>query len=1486
MKKFNRALALLLCTCMFITSVPVKGLADATVESKNSLVSYGDADSDKDVDMQDVLLMEKYVKGNEVEIDEVNADVNADGAVDETDVTLVKDYLVGNIATLTPKLCTITFDTQGGESIAPIKVGKGYSIKKDIPSAVKNDAVFTGWKKSDGSTFYKDDKVTEDLILVATYQEMDKKESILHIDSYSITDQEPNITFDVMGDFTSIEEIKENITLVPKDGKAPVEIKIEDNSDGTFNIGAKEGFTPGGAYALTLNQGLDFTDKETAIRTVNFTIIKEEKDEIYYSTDLIFIKDTEEMTYSIEGVSDVLDVLEVALLTTDGNADNTVQGTFTMSDNTLSIGDMVCIYENVDPRDRDYTQNTYEDDSMAYIRISDVDGNTYSFESLDNDDVGDVFMMPDSIPFKVNTLPTEQTGTVNRNDYDAATRVMLGLTDVPEYKNGDFIIFYNVEFEEVDENSEAVYAKVTGLEGDTVSYKLVNKEYVEDYMGMYVKQRMDGDKLLEEIDEEALIESIEENAAASGFVEEAVPQLIQSAMASTEVVESMKSIGITDEYIDELKEKGILSNEILNEASSGIQNEVSYEIERKRISARIIEKTPFEDSVGVEICVDFIISIDNNFSNGSTKSTKLEFFTEFEEKVTIDINVDFEDQWEWYFIFPVLKEIECDVALDINNFTATRLNAQCYTIKRKWHEELWNKLMKLDAEEIDVLKDVLCLEVIKDKITSFKEFGEAIDLDELKEELLEILGKEDDDIIALVESECVDEAVIALALEEVINKIKDRFRNIEMEGEIYTFDEIWNELERENVSVIYSNSASKSSKEAKMVVDILMEKYSSMLSSEPIWCEIVNVKLFEYKFNIKVVAINLSANFVIKTNANISICADVEYQVGKRYNYWFKLMEEQSGYNETDLVDETFGFKFHVMGGLQLYATVKLAVDIGIISTNLASIGANVEFGPYLKLYGYFYYIFTNRRVANTDEWYSDEECLGALYFEFGLYMAAHFKAQVYADMLMYEKALYEKEIPLVTIGEKTEAYGFADAIDENATLYIKDADNDSTNGITMQIPDAYRHMQTINLCTGENIPKLYKLNDFNVTVTNKKISIDNNGVITVKPSKTDRYIEGEITLTWVHSKYAFSKYDITVTIPVVWTNMTSEELTERFTASVAVGNKTDGYNIVWSKQYLRTDKFDLPTKAEILELIDYDLYTANGVNLKYGDVAGYKTASTGLSLASDKVYYFDVTPREYTVTVNGIQNVDGSTSTKTYTARYGEEFNFSELESTGTNNPANSTYTKFYNLTSVLDDSLVMDMKQIVNREYFNKYGSDIQVKANYVGNSLTATYSFVGIDAPDVEVKFQSGSIPYFEGINEYIEQYGGEGTIIKSISPAVEKINHTVKYTVICEAAIPAPKYDFVFDTQGGSNINSQKYTEGSVIFRPSDPTRRGYEFGGWYSDAGCQNVFSFDSKMPANNVTIYAKWIANTYEVTFMSNDAELDTKTVTYDVAYG
>ena len=48
-----------------------------------------------------------------------------------------------------------------------------------------------------------------------------------------------------------------------------------------------------------------------------------------------------------------------------------------------------------------------------------------------------------------------------------------------------------------------------------------------------------------------------------------------------------------------------------------------------------------------------------------------------------------------------------------------------------------------------------------------------------------------------------------------------------------------------------------------------------------------------------------------------------------------------------------------------------------------------------------------------------------------------------------------------------------------------------------------------------------------------------------------------------------FSQYDMTVTVPVVWTNLTTEELSEYYTASVRVGNDKDGY-----KNCMETKKF------------------------------------------------------------------------------------------------------------------------------------------------------------------------------------------------------------------------------------------------------------------------------------------------------------------------
>lgn len=51
--------------------------------------------------------------------------------------------------------------------------------------------------------------------------------------------------------------------------------------------------------------------------------------------------------------------------------------------------------------------------------------------------------------------------------------------------------------------------------------------------------------------------------------------------------------------------------------------------------------------------------------------------------------------------------------------------------------------------------------------------------------------------------------------------------------------------------------------------------------------------------------------------------------------------------------------------------------------------------------------------------------------------------------------------------------------------------------------------------------------------------------------------------------------------------NLTTEELSEYYTASVRVGNDTDGYKTVWNKKLLKNEEFDLPTEYELKNLLN-----------------------------------------------------------------------------------------------------------------------------------------------------------------------------------------------------------------------------------------------------------------------------------------------------------
>lgn len=87
----------------------------------------------------------------------------------------------------------------------------------------------------------------------------------------------------------------------------------------------------------------------------------------------------------------------------------------------------------------------------------------------------------------------------------------------------------------------------------------------------------------------------------------------------------------------------------------------------------------------------------------------------------------------------------------------------------------------------------------------------------------------------------------------------------------------------------------------------------------------------------------------------------------------------------------------------------------------------------------------------------------------------------------------------------------------------------------------------------------------------------------------------------------------------------------------------------------------------------------------------------------------------------------------------------------------------------------------------------------------------------------------------------------------------------------------QYDLSFNTNGGSIISSTKVTYNETITLPNEPTRIGHTFEGWFNDNTLLTPYNY-TNMPAQNITIYAKWKTNTYTLTFITNsDISIETK---------
>ncbi|MEG0375953.1 MAG: InlB B-repeat-containing protein, partial [Raoultibacter sp.] len=82
-----------------------------------------------------------------------------------------------------------------------------------------------------------------------------------------------------------------------------------------------------------------------------------------------------------------------------------------------------------------------------------------------------------------------------------------------------------------------------------------------------------------------------------------------------------------------------------------------------------------------------------------------------------------------------------------------------------------------------------------------------------------------------------------------------------------------------------------------------------------------------------------------------------------------------------------------------------------------------------------------------------------------------------------------------------------------------------------------------------------------------------------------------------------------------------------------------------------------------------------------------------------------------------------------------------------------------------------------------------------------------------------------------------------------------------------------YILSFDAQGGSpEPSTQLIFHESTMPSVVEPTQEGYSFGGWFTDVNGAGTLWYPgiTKMPSNNVMLYANWIPHTYAIIFDGN----------------
>lgn len=109
------------------------------------------------------------------------------------------------------------------------------------------------------------------------------------------------------------------------------------------------------------------------------------------------------------------------------------------------------------------------------------------------------------------------------------------------------------------------------------------------------------------------------------------------------------------------------------------------------------------------------------------------------------------------------------------------------------------------------------------------------------------------------------------------------------------------------------------------------------------------------------------------------------------------------------------------------------------------------------------------------------------------------------------------------------------------------------------------------------------------------------------------------------------------------------------------------------------------------------------------------------------------------------------------------------------------------------------------------------------------------------------------------------------------------------ITAPVTVASRTFNVSFVMDGGTIVDSNgmdrsetSFVEDAMIFEGLTYSKKGYTFAGWYKDADFNDLFSKDgknAKMPSENITLYAKWNALSYNVILDANGGEVNQKSI-------